>query len=87
MVFLKDFTEGVAGEVIEVALPPGGAPVRMIDGDTFHLGVVVREVNDDFRHTGFELLVPDKPATSPLPTAEQLRLLREEIDPKGVYLG
>jgi hypothetical protein len=28
----------------------------------------------------------DIPAT-PLPSANELRLLREEIDPQGVYLG
>ena len=44
-------------------------------------------LEDVLANTGFPLHVPDKPATTPLPTAEELRLLREEIDPKGVYLG
>jgi hypothetical protein len=44
-------------------------------------------LDDVLANTGFELQVPGKPATTPLPTAEELRLLREKIDPKGVYLG
>src|SRR6266850_5424579 len=43
-------------------------------------------LEDVLANTGFPLLLPDKPSLTPLPTAQQLRLLREEIDPKGVYL-
>ena len=47
-----------------------------------HPGVTVEQVREA---TGFELLVPDGdvPATTP-PTDEQVRLLREEIDPNGL---
>ncbi|GIU93478.1 MAG: hypothetical protein KatS3mg011_2384 [Acidimicrobiia bacterium] len=31
--------------------------------------------------TGFELLVPDDLSTTELPTAEELAILREEVDP------
>ena len=51
---------------------------------SLHPGVTLEDV---LANTGFPLQVPDKPATTPLPTAEELRLLREEIDPNGVYLG
>jgi len=44
-------------------------------------------LEDVLANTGFPLLLPDKPSLTPLPTAQELRLLREEIDPKGVYLG
>jgi glutaconate CoA-transferase subunit B len=44
-------------------------------------------LEDVLANTGFPLQVPDKPQATPLPTPEELRLLREEIDPKGVYLG
>jgi hypothetical protein len=34
--------------------------------------------------TGFELVIPDDFATTRLPTDEELRLIREEIDPTGM---
>jgi acyl CoA:acetate/3-ketoacid CoA transferase beta subunit len=37
-------------------------------------------------NTGFPLQIPREIPETALPTAEELRLLREEIDPKGVYL-
>jgi glutaconate CoA-transferase subunit B len=36
---------------------------------------------------GFELGLADSPSTFAAPTVEQLRLLRDVIDPDGVYLG
>jgi glutaconate CoA-transferase subunit B len=36
--------------------------------------------------TGFPLLIPTKVPVTPLPSAEEVRLLRDEIDPKGMYL-
>lgn len=48
-----------------------------------HPGIPVSVV---VANTGFPLRVPEKlPETAP-PTAEELRLLREEIDPRRVYL-
>ena len=35
--------------------------------------------------TGFDLLVADQLEENPPPTAEELRLLREEIDPEHLY--
>lgn len=37
-------------------------------------------------NTGFPLQVPEQIPATPLPTPEQLRLLHEEIDPKGAHL-
>ena len=48
-----------------------------------HPGVSVKEVQD---HTGFPLGIPEHVTETPLPTHEELRLLREEIDPRRVYL-
>jgi glutaconate CoA-transferase subunit B len=48
-----------------------------------HPGVTVDEVR---AHTGFPLAGPDRVPETPLPTADELRLLREEIDPRRVYL-
>jgi glutaconate CoA-transferase subunit B len=42
---------------------------------------------DDVRAaTGFELRVADDLRETPPPTAEELRLIREELDPAGVYV-
>jgi glutaconate CoA-transferase subunit B len=47
-----------------------------------HPGVSADEVQEA---TGFELLLPDgEPPTTPTPTAEQLQLIREEIDPDNM---
>lgn len=51
---------------------------------SLHPGVSFEEVA---AHTGFPLHRPDGIAATPLPTTEQLRILREEIDPQSVYLG
>jgi glutaconate CoA-transferase, subunit B len=47
---------------------------------SLHPGVTADQVVDA---TGFELAVADDIPTTPEPTPEQLRLLREEIDPYG----
>lgn len=47
-------------------------------------GVAVEEVR---MNTGFELEVPGDLKTTPVPSSEELRLLREVIDPQHVYIG
>lgn len=47
---------------------------------TVHPGVTVEEVQDA---TGFDLLVAPDVGETPAPTPEQVRLIREEIDPDG----
>lgn len=37
-------------------------------------------------NTGFELLVADNVSEFPAPTAEEVRLIREEIDPTGIFV-
>ena len=49
-----------------------------------HPGITFEEVE---ANTGFPLQGQDDFPSTPLPSAEELRLLREEIDPKSVYLG
>jgi glutaconate CoA-transferase subunit B len=51
---------------------------------SLHPGVTVEEVVEN---TGFSLHIPQQVPVTPLPTPEELRLLREEIDPRRVYLG
>jgi glutaconate CoA-transferase subunit B len=43
-------------------------------------------LEDVVENTGFQLRVPKEVPVTPLPSDEELRLLREEIDPEGVYL-
>ena len=45
-----------------------------------HPGVTVNEIVEA---TGFDLVIPDDVAESRLPTAEELELIREVIDPDG----
>ena len=49
-------------------------------------GPVVR-LEDVLRETGFPLHIPKDLRLTPLPSSEEVRLLREEIDPGGIYLG
>jgi glutaconate CoA-transferase subunit B len=76
----------------------GGGPWRVIS----HLGVmgfdeetcrmklisyhpgVTPEVIQEF--TGFELIIPDDVVETPKPTEEELRILREEVDPNQLFV-
>jgi acyl CoA:acetate/3-ketoacid CoA transferase beta subunit len=51
--------------------------------ESLHPGVTLDEVKEQ---TGFELLIPASLLQTELPTLEQIRLLRERIDPEGEYL-
>jgi acyl CoA:acetate/3-ketoacid CoA transferase beta subunit len=46
---------------------------------SLHPGVELQQVIDN---TGFELVVPDELDRTPVPTPEQIRILRE-LDPQG----
>ena len=82
----------------EAGLPKGTGPAYVVstlalmdyDPDTkwmrlkaLNPGVTIEEVVEN---TGFELIIPDKVETTDPPSAEELRLLREEIDPEGLYI-
>ena len=85
----------------EAGLPPGTGPYRVVSTLALldfeeetkrmrllstHPGVTVEQV---IENTGFDLIVPDDPAQvgqNEPPTAEELRILREEIDPEGFYI-
>jgi glutaconate CoA-transferase subunit B len=79
-------------------LPPGTGPVYVVstlalmdyEPETCHMrlkslhpGVTVDEVK---ANTGFELIIPEKVGQNEPPSAEELRLLREEIDPLKFYI-
>jgi len=44
-------------------------------------------LEDVVRETGFPLDIPKDLPLTPLPNSNEVRLLREEIDPQGIYLG
>jgi glutaconate CoA-transferase subunit B len=48
-----------------------------------HPGVTVDQVVEN---TGFELLFADEVKQNPPPTEEELRLLRQEVDPDRFYI-
>jgi glutaconate CoA-transferase subunit B len=85
----------------EAGLPPGTGPYRVVSTLALldfaeetkrmrllstHPGVTVEQV---IENTGFDLTVPpdlDQVGQNEPPTAEELRILREEIDPEGFYI-
>ncbi|MBN1946020.1 MAG: hypothetical protein JW797_10110 [Bradymonadales bacterium] len=90
---------GGPGSREEAGLPPGTGPYRVVtnlallgyDEQTCRMkllatnpGVTVDQVVE---HTGFELLFADEIGTNPPPTEQELHLLRDEIDPTGLYIG
>lgn len=46
-------------------------------------GVTVRDVVDN---TGFDLHLPERIEVNPPPSAGELRILRQEVDPEGLYI-
>jgi len=82
----------------KAGLPPGTAPayvvstLALMDYDpqtcrmrlkATHPGVTVEEV---VANTGFELVMPEKVGVNDPPSAEELRLLRQDIDPEKLYI-
>jgi hypothetical protein len=55
-------------------------PDRSMRLRSVHPGVTVDEV---VAATGFSLVIPSEVPSSRLPTAEELRLIRDVIDPEG----
>jgi glutaconate CoA-transferase subunit B len=50
--------------------------------DSLHLGATLDQVRSAM---GWEPRVADRLATTPAPTPDELRLIREELDPQGIY--
>ena len=67
--------------VTNLAVLDWETPERRMRLRSVHPGVTVDEV---VAATGFELVVPDDVPESRLPTPEELRLVREVIDPAGL---
>jgi glutaconate CoA-transferase subunit B len=49
-----------------------------------HPSISVKDVVDN---TGFKLIIPDNVPTTDMPSGEELRLLREELDPNKIVIG
>ncbi|MBN1178501.1 MAG: 3-oxoacid CoA-transferase [Anaerolineae bacterium] len=79
-------------------LPPGTGPVRVVstlalldfeeESKRMRLlatnpGVTVAQV---IENTGFELIIADEVGQNAAPTEEELRILREEVDPEKFYI-
>jgi glutaconate CoA-transferase subunit B len=52
--------------------------------ESLHPGVTVEDI---CANTGFEMLFVDNLAVTPEPTDDELRILREEVDPHGLIIG
>jgi len=79
-----DFMTSV-GDRVSVVVTDLGI-YRMADGELqlelLHPGVSLEQVRDSM---GWDPAVADDLAETPAPTADELRLIREELDPAGVY--
>ena len=56
MIVFEGFAEGEAGDGVDFALAPGGAPVRVIHGDGLGFGVVEGQVDKDFGDARLEIV-------------------------------
>lgn len=61
----------------------GFAPYsRSMTAITLHPGVTREMVRQS---TGFEIMIPDNVGVTPLPTAEEIQILRTQVDPNRVF--
>lgn len=51
---------------------------------SLHSGISIDDVREN---SNFEIIIPNEIETSPEPTEQQLKILREEIDPASIVLG
>lgn len=78
---------------------PGGGPVRVMTNlaimdfnpethqmrvQSIHPGVTREKIQEN---TGFDIEIPENVMTTPVPSDEDLRLIREEIDPERKFLN
>ena len=65
---------------VSVDNPHGTRRMRLV---ATHPGVTAEEV---IAQTGFDLIVPERVGVTDPPSAEELRILRQEIDPERLYI-
>lgn len=79
-------------------LPDGTGPYRVVTTlavlgyhpETCRMQLLATQpgvgVDQIIESTGFELVIPERVDENPAPTVEELRILREEVDPDGLYI-
>lgn len=87
-----------AGARERAGLPRGSGPVNVVstlalmdyEPTTCRMRLIATHpgvtIDDVVANTGFELIIAEKVGTNEPPSAEELRLLREEIDPEKLYI-
>ena len=88
-----------AGSREAAGLAPGSGPYKIITDlavmgfdeatkammvESLHPGVKIEQV---IENTGFELIIPNTIGTTDAPTAQELEILRTEVDPLGLVVG
>lgn len=83
----------------EAGLAPGSGPHKVVTNlavmgfdpaskrmrvESIHPGVTLDQIQ---QNTGFELVLAETAAQTPPPTADELRVLRKEVDPYGLVIG
>ena len=93
-----DFVSGASGHNNRKGLPGGGATYVMTNlavmdfspetgimrVHSIHPGVTKEEIKDN---TGFDIEIPDGVPFTPVPSDDDLQMIREEIDPKRKFLN
>ena len=81
----------------EAGLARGTGPYRVVsnlallgyDDETSRMKLLKTNpgvtVDDVVKNTGFELIIPDEVGENEPPTEMELKILREDIDPNGLY--
>jgi glutaconate CoA-transferase subunit B len=82
----------------QAGLPPGSGPLYVVstlalmgfDDETKRMKLLATQpgvtVDQVVAETGFELIIPDQVQLSEAPTADELRILREEVDRDRLYI-
>jgi glutaconate CoA-transferase, subunit B len=83
----------------KAGLPAGSGPYKIITDlavmafhpdskemmiESIHPGV---KLNDVLENSGFQPIIPDKISTTPPPSETELRILRQEVDPRRYIIG
>ena len=70
--------------ITDLAILGYHAETRRLEVLSLHPGVSAAQVRD---RTGFLLFIPDPAPITPSPTANELAILREEVDPRRLTIG
>ena len=70
--------------ITQLAVMGFDSETKRMQVESIHPGTTLEEVQDN---TGFDLLIPEVVAETAVPSAAELALLRDVIDPDGVYIS